>query len=147
MSSTTNYRGHAPRTHLLGNGEYSVMLTAAGSGYSRWRDIALTRWREDPTCDPYGFFVFLRDVANGQVWSAGYQPVGRAPDRYEVSFAEERAEIVRADGAILSMHSTARDTLPRHAARDPLHRTVASPRHAGAAWRVPVPAGGDRLPR
>jgi cyclic beta-1,2-glucan synthetase len=102
MSSTTNYRGHAPRTHLLGNGEYSVMLTAAGSGYSRWRDIALTRWREDPTCDPYGFFVFLRDVANGQVWSAGYQPVGRAPDRYEVSFAEERAEIMRADGAILT---------------------------------------------
>jgi cyclic beta-1,2-glucan synthetase len=34
-----------PRTHLLSNGDYSVMLTAAGSGYSRWRDMALTRWR------------------------------------------------------------------------------------------------------
>ena len=53
------------------------MLTAAGSGYSRWRDIALTRWREDPTCDPWGFYVFLRDVFNGHVWSAGYQPIGR----------------------------------------------------------------------
>ena len=70
----------APRTHLLANGDYAVMISAAGSGYSRWRDIAVTRWREDPTCDPWGFFMFLRDCANGRVWSAGYQPVGREPD-------------------------------------------------------------------
>jgi cyclic beta-1,2-glucan synthetase len=91
-----------PRAHLLAHGDYSVMISEAGSGYSRWRDIALTRWREDPTCDPYGFFVFLRDAGNGQVWSAGYQPTGREPDRYEVSFAEDCARIVRADGAMLT---------------------------------------------
>jgi len=92
----------APRTHLLANGNYSVMITAAGSGYSRWRDLAVTRWREDPTADPWGFFVFLRDVANGQVWSAGYQPVGREPDSYEVAFFEDRAEIIREDGPIIT---------------------------------------------
>ncbi len=91
-----------PRAHLLADGEYSVMITAAGSGYSRWRDLAVTRWREDPTLDPYGFFVFLRDVDNGEVWSAGYQPVGRDPERYEVSFTEARAEIRRKDGPILT---------------------------------------------
>jgi cyclic beta-1,2-glucan synthetase len=89
-----------PRTHLLSNGNYSVMLTAAGSGYSRWRDIALTRWREDPTCDPWGFYIYLRDVFNGHVWSAGYQPVGRESETYEVAFHEERAEIRRKDGPI-----------------------------------------------
>ena len=92
----------APRTHLLSNGSYSVMLTAAGSGYSRWRDIAVTRWREDPTCDPWGSYVYLRDVVNGQVWSAGYQPVGREPDSYEVSYFEDRAEITRRDGSMLT---------------------------------------------
>ena len=91
-----------PRTHLLSNGNYSVMITAAGSGYSRWRDIAVTRWREDPTCDSWGLYVFLRDVANGEVWSAGYQPVGREPDSYEVSFSEDRAEITRKDGPIVT---------------------------------------------
>jgi cyclic beta-1,2-glucan synthetase len=91
-----------PRTHLLSNGNYSVMITAAGSGYSRWRDIAVTRWREDPTCDSWGLYVFLRDVENGQVWSAGYQPVGREPDSYEVSFSEDRAEITRKDGPIVT---------------------------------------------
>jgi len=91
-----------PRTHLLSNGNFSVMITAAGSGYSRWRDIAVTRWREDATCDAWGSYVFLRDVANGQVWSAGYQPVGREPDSYEVSYFEDRAEITRKDGPIVT---------------------------------------------
>jgi cyclic beta-1,2-glucan synthetase len=91
-----------PRTHLLSNGNYSVMITAAGSGYSRWGSAAVTRWREDPTRDPWGSYVFLRDVTSGQVWSAGYQPVGSEPDRYEVSFYEDRAEITRQDGRIVT---------------------------------------------
>ena len=92
----------APRTHLLSNGNYSVMLTAAGSGYSRWQNMAVTRWREDPTLDPWGCYIFLRDVVSGEVWSAGYQPVGREPDSYEVAFFEDRAEITRRDGRILT---------------------------------------------
>jgi cyclic beta-1,2-glucan synthetase len=89
-----------PRTQLLSNGSYSLMLTAAGSGYSRWRDIALTRWREDPTCDPWGYYIFLRDVFNGHVWSAGYQPIGRESEFYEAAFFEDRAEFRRKDGPI-----------------------------------------------
>ena len=54
-----------PQTHLLSNGRYAVMLTAAGSGYSRWRDLAVTRWREDATCDDWGSYIFLRDVDSG----------------------------------------------------------------------------------
>lgn len=97
----------APRTQLLSNGRYSTMFTAAGSGYSQYRDLAVSRWREDPTCDPYGCYVFLRDVRDGQVWSAGYQPTGREPESYEVSFFEDRAEIVRKDGAILTHYECA----------------------------------------
>ena len=87
-------------THLLANDNYSVLVSEAGTGYSRWRDLAVTRWREDPTADALGFFVFLRDVEDGTVWSAGYQPSGREPDRYEVSFSEERARIIRRDGPL-----------------------------------------------
>ena len=91
-----------PRTHLLSNGRYGVMITAAGSGYSRWRDLAVTRWREDVTRDCWGTYVFLRDVASGEVWSAGYQPSGAEPTSYEVAYSEDRAQIVRRDGAITS---------------------------------------------
>ncbi|MEA3198285.1 MAG: cyclic beta,2-glucan synthetase, partial [Gammaproteobacteria bacterium] len=89
-----------PQTHLLSNGRYSVMVTSAGSGYSRWRDIGVTRWREDATRDDTGSYIFLRDVDSGAVWSAGYQPSGVEPDIYQVTFAEDRAEFIRTDAAI-----------------------------------------------
>lgn len=92
-----------PRTHLLSNGRYAVMLTSAGSGYSHWRELAVTRWREDTTRDCWGTHVYLRDMHSNEVWSAGYQPCGAAPDSYEASFYEDRAEIKRRDG---SMHTT-----------------------------------------
>ena len=90
----------SPRTQLLSNGNYSVMLTAAGSGFSQWRNIAVTRWREDPTCDPWGYYIFLRDVREGHVWSAGYQPTGVEPESFSANFYEDRAEFSRRDGAI-----------------------------------------------
>ena len=68
-----------PQAHLLSNGRYAVMLTSAGSGYSRWGDLAVTRWREDVTRDDWGTYVFLRDVQSGDVWSAAFQPTGVAP--------------------------------------------------------------------
>jgi cyclic beta-1,2-glucan synthetase len=89
-----------PRTHLLSNGQYAVMLTAAGSGYSRWRDIAVTRWREDATRDCWGSYIFLRDAQTSEVWSGGYQPSGVEPDAFEVSFHEDRAEFIRRDRSL-----------------------------------------------
>ncbi len=89
-----------PRTHILSNGRYSVMMTNAGAGYSRWNDLAVTRWREDTTRDAWGSFVFLRDVTSGAVWSAGFQPTIVLPDDYEVTFSEDRIGIHRRDEAI-----------------------------------------------
>jgi len=89
-----------PRTHLLSNGRYGVMVTTAGSGYSRWGNIAVTRWREDATRDCWGSYIFLRDVHSGQVWSAGYQPSGAEADAYEVIFSEDHAEFMRRDGSL-----------------------------------------------
>jgi cyclic beta-1,2-glucan synthetase len=91
-----------PRTHLLSNGHYAVMVTAAGSGYSRWGDIAVTRWREDVTRDSWGSYLFLRDTRSGAVWSAGHQPSGVEADSYEVNYSEEHAEFSRRDGSIVT---------------------------------------------
>jgi cyclic beta-1,2-glucan synthetase len=91
-----------PRTHLLSNGRYVVMVTAAGSGYSLCGALAVTRWREDVTRDSWGSFIFLRDARSGAVWSAGHQPSGVEPDTYQATFLEDRAEIRRRDGTIMS---------------------------------------------
>ncbi len=91
-----------PSTHLLSNGHYTVMLTSAGSGYSRWDDLSITRWREDVTCDMWGSYIFLYDIESKDLWSAGYQPTGIKPDHYEVTFAEDRVRIIRQDGDIIT---------------------------------------------
>jgi cyclic beta-1,2-glucan synthetase len=89
-----------PATHLLSNGRYTVMITAAGSGYTRWQDQSVSRWREDATSDDWGSYVFLRDVHSGAVWSAGLQPIGAEPDSYAVAFNEDRVEISRRDDGL-----------------------------------------------
>ncbi|MGP8153316.1 MAG: GH36-type glycosyl hydrolase domain-containing protein [Smithella sp.] len=86
-----------PEIQLLSNGRYHIMLTNAGGGYSRWKDIALTRFREDTTCDNSGIFCYLRDVKSGEVWSTTYQPTLKQPLRYEAIFSDGRVEFRRRD--------------------------------------------------
>ena len=86
-----------PEVQLLSNGRYHVMVTQAGGGYSRWKELAVTRWREDTTCDHWGTFCYLRDVSSGEVWSTAYQPTLKQPEHYEAIFSEGRAEFRRRD--------------------------------------------------
>ncbi|MGA6993864.1 MAG: glucoamylase family protein [Candidatus Deferrimicrobiaceae bacterium] len=89
-----------PEVQLLSNGRYHVMITNAGGGYSRWKDIAVTRWREDGTCDNWGTFCYLRDTASGEFWSTAYQPTRKRPEKYEAIFSEARVEFRRRDHEI-----------------------------------------------
>ncbi|WP_425905627.1 GH36-type glycosyl hydrolase domain-containing protein [Nitrobacter sp. TKz-YC02] len=92
--------GGPPVTHLLSNGRYAVMLTATGGGYSRWRDIAVTRWREDTTRDNWGSFLFLKDGRSGKIWSVGARSDGSDADHDEVFFGEDHAQFVHRDGSL-----------------------------------------------
>lgn len=90
-----NPNGASPSVHLLSNGRYAVMLTAAGSGYSQWEKHAITRWREDTTRDDWGSFIFLRDVKSGAVWSPTHLPCRPLPTQCDATFAEDRAVFTR----------------------------------------------------
>ena len=89
-----------PEVQLLSNGRYHVMVTNAGGGYSRWKDIAVTRWREDTTCDNWGNFCYIRDLEKGTFWSAGYQPTLKQAKSYEAVFSQGRAEFRRRENGI-----------------------------------------------
>lgn len=89
-----------PRVQLLSNGRYHVMITNAGGGYSRWNDIALTRWREDSTRDNWGTFCYIRDLLSGEFWSTAYQPTLKQPERYEAIFSDAKVEFRRRDNEI-----------------------------------------------
>ncbi len=85
----------APRVHLHGNGRYALMVTNSGGGYSRWNGFDLTRWRCDPTLDPWGSFFYIRDLRSEEVWAASHKPVGGSLGETTVRFAADRAEIRR----------------------------------------------------
>lgn len=104
MRVITNPTSRTPEVHLLSNGRYHIAISSAGGGYSRWRDLMLTRWREDATRDCWGTFVYLRDVATGEFWSTAFQPTLQAAKGYEAIFTQARAEF-RQRHAGLEIHT------------------------------------------
>ncbi len=86
-----------PAIQMLSNGKYNVMITNSGGGYTQWKDMAVTRWREDTTCDNWGTFCYIRDLDSKLFWSNTYQPTLKEPKKYEVTFTQGRAEFRRED--------------------------------------------------
>jgi cyclic beta-1,2-glucan synthetase len=89
-----------PKTQLLSNGRYGLMVTNAGGGYSRWGDVDITRWRSDRTQDPWGTFCYIHEADSDRLWSNTYHPVGGKVEAYSANFALDRAVFRRADNGI-----------------------------------------------
>ena len=85
-------------THFLSNGRYTTALSNAGGGYSMWRDMAVTRRREDPTSDAGAHYIYLRDPWSKRVWSATHLPIGQEPDQFDAMFELDKATFRRRDG-------------------------------------------------
>ncbi len=89
-----------PKTQLLSNGRYCLMLTNAGGGYSRWGDFEITRWRSDRTRDPWGTFCYIHEADSDRLWSNTYHPTGGKVEAYSANFALDRAVFRRDDNGI-----------------------------------------------
>lgn len=89
-----------PRVHLLSNGSYSLLLTDGGAGYSKWQDLALTRWQENWPGFCSGFYIYIQNLNANNVWSATFEPYRVEPEYYQVIFAPDKAEYLRKDGNI-----------------------------------------------
>ncbi|WP_199554270.1 GH36-type glycosyl hydrolase domain-containing protein [Sandaracinobacteroides hominis] len=105
--SVRNYGAHGeavPPVHLLSNGRYSVLVSSAGAGFSRWKGMAINRWREDPVVNSYGQWIYLTDRQAKLGWSATLAPAATAtgplPAHYAANFMEGRAEFHRRDGML-----------------------------------------------
>ena len=84
-----------PMVHYLSNGHYGLLISNAGGGYSRWHDLALTRWRADTTLDNWGCWLYVQDLERGALWSATRQPLAGAPEHEEVLFFPHMASFRR----------------------------------------------------
>ncbi|MBL8160371.1 MAG: glycosyl transferase family 36 [Anaerolineae bacterium] len=76
-----------PWGNIISNGDYGMMVSQTGSGYS-WRGNAgqnrLTRSFQDIIRDNWGKYFYIRDLKRNTYWSAAYKPVMRPYQRYQV---------------------------------------------------------------
>jgi cyclic beta-1,2-glucan synthetase len=89
-----------PKTQLLGNGRYSLMVTNSGGGYSQWGDFEITRWRSDRTRDSWGHCCYIHEIDSDRLWSNTYHPTDGKVETYSASFALDRAVFRRHDDGI-----------------------------------------------
>ena len=85
-----------PEVGVLSNGRYTVLLNDRGSGFSRYKNILLNRYRKISS-DHYGTYLFVRNLRSDRLWSATYAPLDTMPDHYRVSFASDKVEYSRTD--------------------------------------------------
>ena len=96
-----------PEVHLLSNGEYNVLISNMGGGYSSWRETDLTRWQPDGVMDPWGTWIYLQEVSDdplhqNKLWSAAHQPVPGNPAEMQVTYFAHMAVFRRAENGVIS---------------------------------------------
>ena len=91
------WEGPLAQCHLLSNGNYSLMLTNWGTGYSKIRDIQISRWRQDAITGKDGIYIFINHLNKNKIWSTGAAPSYQQADNYKVSFSQDKAEFFRRD--------------------------------------------------
>lgn len=91
-----------PLTHVLSNGSYTLLLSAAGGGWSVAGDVAVTRWRPDGTLDADGTWLFLTDEEDNSVWSATRRPIPGPAQAEHVIFHPYMVEYQREVDGVLT---------------------------------------------
>ncbi len=86
-----------PEVQLLSNGRYHVMISNSGGGYSRFKNLAITRWQEDSTRDSWGTFCYIRDLESNSFFSTTHHPSLKEANLYEAIFTQGRAEFKCSD--------------------------------------------------
>ena len=90
---------NVPEIGVVSNGQYTVLMNDRGSGFSRYRDILINRYRKISS-DHYGTYLYIRDLRSDKIWSATYSPLDIMPESYHVSFASDKLQYIRVDNGI-----------------------------------------------
>lgn len=91
-----------PEVQLLSNGSYQIMVSNSGGGYSHWKNLSITRWREDSILDNYGIFCYIKEMDTGRFWSNTHHPTLQPASSYEATFSQGHVEFKRQDYGILT---------------------------------------------
>ena len=76
-----------PWVNVISNGDYGMVESQTGSGFS-WKENAqlsrITRWEQDLIKDNWGKYLYIRDRNSGAFWSGTWKPCNTPFDFFEV---------------------------------------------------------------
>jgi cyclic beta-1,2-glucan synthetase len=102
-----------PSVHFLSNGMFGSLITSNGGGFiqylpakARREDpMMVTRWQPDTTLDKWGIWIYVQDLINGSLWSAGLQPTGALPETCKIDYYPHQVVFNRRDESISTQTS------------------------------------------
>ncbi len=78
-----------PWVNVMCNGDYGVVVSQTGSGFS-WRENSnlsrITRWEQDLIKDEWGKYIYVRDNQANTFWSLTWKPLKTPFDFFEVRY-------------------------------------------------------------
>lgn len=82
----TNHKTPKPWINVISNGEYGLVISQIGSGFS-WNEHSefnrLNRWHQDLIQDNWGKYFYFKNNETGEVWSPFWMPVKNEIENYE----------------------------------------------------------------
>jgi len=82
----TSPRTPKPWINVISNGEYGLVISQTGGGFS-WLTHSelnrLNRWHQDLVQDNWGKYIYIKDNTTGDIWSPSWQPVKNDLDSFK----------------------------------------------------------------
>ena len=91
-----------PISNVISSDDYSIVTNIKGEGYSKYKDIYINKYISSST-DVQGILFYIKDIKNKRIWTTNDAPYLSKPDKFEISFSEDKNRIKRIDGATESI--------------------------------------------
>lgn len=85
--------------NVISSDDYTVITDQKGNGYSKYKDIAINRFKKTDDIEQ-GIFFFFKNIKTKRIWASNQMNYLAMPDKYTISFSPEMTKIARQDGGI-----------------------------------------------
>jgi cellobiose phosphorylase len=92
-----NYKTPKPWVNVISNGDYGLVISQAGGGFS-WKTHSefnrLNRWHQDLIQDNWGKYFYIKNNDTNEVWSPAWMPVKTELNNYECRYGFGYAQFI-----------------------------------------------------
>lgn len=90
LKEITRFDYELPESNIISNEEYMICMHKDGTGYSKYKDRLINRYKKTNNY-PEGIFFYFKNIKNKEIWSSRYQ---EEKGSYKTIFTADRNEII-----------------------------------------------------